>query len=82
MISNKSDFKTHFPGRMPRSGGLRHAPTGVVWGGIGPGAPRVCRAWSVPRNNRTRNPRTKTTKNEIQGMIDRTSNEQGRNNDE
>ena len=44
LIKNKSDFKTHVPGRITVSGRIRRNPTGVVWGGIGPGAPRVCRA--------------------------------------
>ena len=44
LIKNKSDFKTHVTERITVSGGIRHPPLGVVWGGIGPGAPRVCRA--------------------------------------
>ena len=52
-VKNKSDFKTNVPENMPRSEGIQHPAALVDWCGIGPGAALVCRAWSVPRNNRS-----------------------------
>ena len=42
-IKNKTDFNTNAWERMSRSGPIRHAKAGVVWSGIGPGAPRNSR---------------------------------------
>ncbi len=43
-INNKTDFKTNARERMPGSGPKFPSKTGVVWSGIGPGAPRNSRA--------------------------------------
>ena len=64
LIKKSNDFKTHVPGRIPVSDAIRRNPTGVVWGGIGPRAPRVCRARSVPRNKFQGPRRRKTRSNE------------------
>ena len=37
-VKNKDDFKTSVRERMPINGAIRHPPTRVVWGVIGPGA--------------------------------------------
>ena len=50
---------------MPISEGIRPSPSRVVWGGIGPRAPRVCRARSVPRN-KFQGPRRRETRSNEQ----------------
>ena len=78
--TKKNDIKNKTILR-PMSGGLRHAPMGVVWGGMGLGGLVYVAPCSTLLKEWDRNPRSKTTKNEIQETIDRKSNEQRRNDD-
>ena len=65
----------------PSSWGVRRPTRGVVWGGMGLGGLVYVAPCSTLLKEWDRNPRSKTTKNEIQETIDRKSNEQRRNDD-
>ena len=66
----------------PMSGSVRRSLVRVVGVGTGPWAAVYVAPGQYSKNNRTRNRSSKTTKNEIQEMIDQKSNEQRRNEDE
>ena len=79
--TKKNDIKNKTILR-PMSRGVRDAPTRVVWGGMGLGGLVYVAPCSTLLKEWDRNPKSKTTKNEIQETIDRKSNEQRRNDDE